>query len=278
MKEDMRLHGYSKRTMESYFDGMKKLARDFGRRADQISEEELRGYFLRLKDDGKMSASCQQNIYYGAGFFYGKTLGREWNLFNMVKPKVPKRLPSVLSVEEVKKLLSFVYHPTYRCCLFLIYSCGLRISEGVNVRVCDIDGDRKLLKVRGKGDKERYVPLADRTLQILRQYWRIQRVKSFLFPSSFPSGAVDESRSISSRSVGKAFKKALAQAKIEKSATVHTLRHSYSTHLLENGTDLRSIQLILGHSSPRTTALYTHLTSNLSEKMMACVNRVMEKL
>ena len=161
-------------------------------------------------------------------------------------------------MEEVKRILSCVHQRRYRVCLSTIYACGLRLLEGVQLQVNDIDSARQMIHVvQGKGGKDRYIPLPDSALVMLRQYWRMHRNPDWLFPSSRQGaqGPMHET------GVQKAFRAALRESRIHKDASVHTLRHSYATHLLEAGIQLRVIQLYLGHASPATTAIYTHLTS-----------------
>jgi integrase/recombinase XerD len=179
-----------------------------------------------------------------------------------VRPAKEKKLPVVLSVEEVHRILGCIHRPHYRVCLSTIYSCGLRLQEGVSLQVQDVDAGRKMLHVRhGKGNKDRYVPLPDGTLVMLRQWWKMHRHSVWLFPARTSwLSASTASRPLDDRGVQIAFKLALQESGVSKPATVHTLRHSYATHLLEAGVNLRLIQAYLGHSSPQTMALYTHLT------------------
>jgi site-specific recombinase XerD len=177
-------------------------------------------------------------------------------------------LPVVLSVEEVWRMLDHSYRPTYYACLATIYTCGLRISEGVNLQVSWIDSARMQLQIRGgKGLKDRYIPLPLRTLTLLRRQWRTQRNPVWLFPAEPRAGMNHHTATapISTCGVREAFRDALNDAGMRKNATVHTLRHSWATHRLEAGVNLRVIQLWLGHRSPSTTAIYTHLTRRAEE-------------
>jgi integrase/recombinase XerD len=187
----------------------------------------------------------------------------------------------VLSVEEVHRILECLHHPRYRVCLSTIYSCGLRIQEGIHLQVKDIDSDRMMLHVRhGKGAKDRYVPLPEATLEMLRQFWSTHQHPVWLFPTSAgtaisPAMAV---KPIHPSGVQRAFKSALRKSGIQKPATVHTLRHSYATHLLEAGVNLRLIQAYLGHSSPKTTAIYTHLTRKAETLAAEAIERVINPM
>jgi integrase/recombinase XerD len=281
MVEDMQLRGLSKKTQEAYVRAVRQLAEHYGKSPDRIHEEELRQYFLYLKNGKQASSSTLNVTLHGIKFFYQHTLRREWPTFDLVRSPREKKLPVVLSVAEVRRILGCLYHPRYRACLTTIYSCGLRLREGVHLQVRDIDSDRMMIHVRkGKGAKDRYVPLPLSTLKILRQHWSTHRHPRWLFPASIrtdlpPSAAI---RPIHVSSVQKAFKAALQESGVQKPATVHTLRHSYATHLLEAGVNLRIIQAYLGHSSPKTTALYTHLTRKTEDLAAEAINRVMGDL
>ena len=180
--------------------------------------------------------------------------------------------PIVLSREEVWQVLKLVRKPVPRMCLTMMYCCGLRASEASHLQVADIDGQRMALAVRnGKGAKDRYVPLPQATLEQLRAYWRIQRPKDWLFPSK------KGNRAIRRDVTGRALKSAAALSEVTKNVSCHTLRHSYATHLLEDGVDLRVIQSLLGHTSPRTTFTYMHLTQATMSQVHAAVNQLMPK-
>jgi len=281
MVEDMQLRGLSKKTQESYVRAVRQLAEHYGKPPDRISEEELRQYFLYLRNDKHASSSAFTIALCGIKFFYQQTLRREWTTFDLVRPAREKKLPVVLSTDEVRRVLGCLRRPRYRVCLTTIYCCGLRLQEGVHLQVRDIDGDRMVVHVRhGKGAKDRYVPLPEWTLKMLRQHWSTHRHPVWLFPAPIraaapPSAAIGP---MSVSGVQRAFKAALQESGIQKPATVHTLRHSYATHLLEAGVNLRLIQAYLGHSSPKTTAIYTHLTRKTEDLAAEAINRVMGDL
>ncbi len=192
----------------------------------------------------------------------------------------PHKLPVVLSRQEVHRVLGCLRQPHYRVCLSTIYSCGLRIGECVRLQVSDIDSDRMQVRVRqGKGNKDRYVPLPERTLELLREYWLSHRHSVWLFPARNRGGVQPlASQPMNRKGVSEAFRAALKESGVQKQATVHTLRHSWATHLLEDGVSLRSIQTYLGHSSPRTTALYTHLTRYTEAQAANAINQLLEGL
>jgi integrase/recombinase XerD len=175
----------------------------------------------------------------------------------------------VLSRQEVRRVLQAVRAPVYRACLSTIYACGLRISEGAALQVDQVDSERLVLRIRGKGNKDRQVPLAQSTLDSLRLFWKLHRSKPWLFPARLQPRAPQQDGPVSQDNLRLAFHAACAQAAITKPASVHALRHSYATHLLEAGVSLRLIQEILGHRNPSTTAIYTHLTTEVRAQMVA---------
>src|SRR5260370_17575326 len=217
----------------------------------------------------------------GVRFFYQPAITREWGIFGIVRPAPEKMLPVILSVADVSRILSRIRLPRYRVCLSLIYSCGLRLQEGTNLRVSDIDSARMMIHVRhGKGAKDRYVPLPERTLLLLRDYWKQHRNPPLLFPSpahgEVPLRTATEP--LHKRSLQAAFRAALKESGNNKRASVHTLRHSWATHLLEAGVNLRLIQEWLGHSSPATTSVYTHLTVKAAQLGADAINQLMSDL
>lgn len=280
MIEDMKLRGLAPNTQIAYVRVVRDLAIYYDKSPDQISEEELRGYFLYLKDEKQLARSSCTVALCGIKFLYEYTLKRDWPIFELIRPKKVKKIPVVLSVEEVQCILSSVRKDHYRVCLSTIYACGLRISEGRNLRVVDIDSARMKLYVRcGKGNKDRCVPLPELTLLQLRQFWVTHRHPVYLFPKRTRGGIVAEAtQGMSSTCVADAFRAALAESGVTKAATVHTLRHSWATHLLEAGVPLRLIQQWLGHSSPKTTALYTHVTHQTEASALDKLSALLEGL
>ena len=278
MLEDMHLRGLSPKTQEAYVGAVRQLAAHYRKPPDQIVEEELRLYFLYLKDVKHASNSSLTIALCGIKFLYEHTLQHHWPTLALVRPPREKKLPVVLSVSEVEQVLRCVHQPRYRMCLSTIYACGLRLQEGVHLQVGDLDGERRLVHVRhGKGNKDRYVPLPPRLLEELRGYWRSHRHPHWLFPSAHQTAQRREAPMCES-GVQRAFQAALRESGITKPATVHTLRHSYATHLLEAGVNLRVIQVYLGHASPTTTALYTHLTRPSEDRVIATLTPVLDAL
>lgn len=273
MLEDMQLKGLAVRTQEAYVSAVLQLSRHFKKSPDSLAEEDLREYFLYLKNEKQVAESTFSIALCGIKFFYEHTLGKEWQTLQLVRPDRKKKLPVVFSTQEVKRVLDCVHRFPYRVCLQTIYACGLRLLEGTRLRVQDIDSDRKMIHVvQGKGGKDRYVPLPDHTLMLLRQHWLSHRNPIWIFPSRNGLEAMNESV------IQKAFRAALRESGVHKAASVHTLRHSYATHLLEAGVDLRIIQIYLGHASPSTTAIYTHLTSVTETQVNQRINRIHAEL
>jgi integrase/recombinase XerD len=281
MIECLQLRGLSERTQEAYLRAVRQLSEHYHKSPDQITEAELRQYFLYLKNVKHYARSSSTIAICGIRFFFERTLEKDWTIFNLVRPAPEKKLPVILSLTEVRQILSQLRLPRYKVCLTTIYSCGLRLQEGTNLRVADIDSARLMIHVRhGKGAKDRYVPLPQRTLQLLREYWLSHRNPMLLFPSpghgEVPLASATEP--LHKSSVQDAFHAALQASGNNKLASVHTLRHSWATHLLEAGVNLRLIQEWLGHSSPATTSVYTHLTVKAEQLGTAAINQLMSDL
>ena len=275
MIEDMQLRGFAVRTQEAYLSAVILLARHYQKSPDQINEEELRQYFLYLKNEKHAARNTCTIALCGIKFFFQHTLGRDWKTFDFLRPAREKKLPVVLSTAEVRSILGRVRRYHYRVCLSTIYACGLRLQEGLHLQVSHIDSDRLLLHIcHGKGGKDRYVPLPKPILDLLRQYWVTHRNPLWLFPSVFQSG----NHPMEASGVQRAFRAALHESGISKPATIHTLRHSWATHLLEAGVNLRIIQEYLGHASPSTTAIYTHLTQPGNDLAVRAIDQVLEGL
>ncbi len=284
MIEDLQLRGYSDSTQTLYVTAVRQLCEHFGKSPGRITEEELRDYFLYGKNVKKWARSTSTVALCGIKFFYENTIKRPWPTLLFIRPGREKRLPVVLSRDEVREILSNIELLRYRVCLTTIYSCGLRLSEGIHLKVEDIDGDRGFINVRKSkghmGDKDRNVPLPQKTLPLLREQWKSHRNKIWIFPSAGQGGKnmPYATTPLSKSSVQAAFRKASKSAGINKKATVHTLRHSWATHLLEAGINLRQIQTWLGHSSPSTTSVYTHLTEKATTVAVKTINELMHDL
>lgn len=283
MTEDLQLRGYAGPTIQAYLLVVSQLARFYRTSPDQLTEEQLRDYLLHLATVRKIAPSSFTVALCGIKFFYEHTLGRHWPVLDIARPKREHRLPVVLSHDEVRRVLAAVRTPVYRVCLTLLYACGLRLLEGLRLHVPEIDGDRKMVHIRGgKGGKDRLVPLPDAALTLLRAFWRTHRDPVWRFPPTAlarqrrPSGA--PVAPIHPTSLQRAFLRAVKESGIHKRAHVHTLRHSYATHLLEAGVPIVLLQEYLGHSSPSTTAIYLHLTRELRDAATDPINNLMRGL
>jgi integrase/recombinase XerD len=278
MIEDMQLRGYSATTQELYARAVSQLSKYVQHGPDKVTEEELRQYFLYLANEKKSARSSATVALCGIKFFYEHTLRRDWPTLQLVRPGREHKLPVVLSREEVRQALAEVRTPVYRVCLTTIYSCGLRLREGAGLQVADVDSARMVLHIHGKGKRDRYVPLPERTLELLREFWKTHRSHEWLFPAPVRRGLKHPGGPLNGRSLQAAFYRAWKKTGIAKRAHVHTLRHSYATHLMEAGVHLRLIQDILGHSSPKTTAVYTHLTRQVRDTLTRPLHELMKDL
>ncbi len=281
MIECLQLRGLSERTQDSYVRAVRQLAEHYHKSPDLISEEELRQYFLFIKNSKHYARNTMTIAICGIRFCYEQTLNRNWAIFDIVRPAPEKKLPVILSLAEVRQILGRIRLLRYTICLTTIYSCGLRLQEGTHLQVADIDSARMMIHVRhGKGAKDRYVPLPQRTLALLRQHWVTHRNPVLLFPAEGRNHVelANATEPMSKSSVQDAFRAALKDSRLNKRASVHTLRHSWATHLLEAGVNLRLIQEWLGHSSPATTSVYTHLTVKAEQLGADAINQLMSDL
>jgi integrase/recombinase XerD len=281
MIEDMQLRDLSPNTQIAYVRSVRQLAEYYGKSPKDIGEEDLRRYFLYLKNEKRVADKTFVVIFFAIKFFYRYTLKRDWPTFDLIQPPKEQKLPVVLSRGEVRRLLGCVRRGHYRVCLSTIYACGLRVSEGIALQVADIDGERKAIHVRrGKGKKDRYVPLPESNLRMLRRYWASHRNPTWIFPTP-PHRCTDQSIApdhMSASGVRQAFRLSLRDSGIQKLATVHTLRHSYATHLLEDGVSLPVIQAYLGHARISSTAIYLHLTAISEEAAVEAIDQLMADL
>jgi integrase/recombinase XerD len=255
MEADMALRGLAYRTREAYIDGVAKLAKFYSRRPDQISETEVQRYLLYLLQERKLAHSSCNVVCSALEFFYRVTLNRLGTQFCLPRPKLPAKLPQVLSREEVTALIENTENLKHRALLMTSYGAGLRLLEVCYLKLTDIDSDRMTIRVeQGKGAKDRYTLLSPRLLEELRRYWFAYRPQQWLFPSPR-----DRKRPLSAHTAHRIFHAAKDRAGITKAGGIHLLRHAFATHLLETGTDVHTIQRLLGHGSLSTTARYFHL-------------------
>lgn len=257
MLTDLRNRNYAERTQEIYITRVAEMARHFKRSPERMSPGEVRDYLRYLTAERGVSRSAYVQTIAALRFLYRVTLDRPEVMPQLPYPRTKKRQPMVLSREEVGRLLKALRNHKHRTVAMTLYATGLRLSEALGLQVHDIDSERMVITVRhGKGDRDRQVVLSTVLLGVLREYWRSYRPRSCLFPGNDPE------RPLTKSTIQRALKAARLRAKIAKPATAHTLRHSFATHLLESGTDLRVIQTLLGHGSLKTTAIYTHVATN----------------
>jgi integrase/recombinase XerD len=280
--QTLQLAGKGERTRECYTRAVRMLIEFHGKTPDLISEEELQDYFLHRKNVNKWSPATMRICYCGIRFFFENVVKRDWHILGILRAQNEHRLPAVFSREEAHRLFGCV--KTFHNYVYLstVYSCGLRLHEGLHLEVSDIDSSRMMIHVhRGKGAKDRYVPLPQSTLKLLRRHWVTHRNPVLLFPALGRNGkgAKDAKTPMAKSSVRGVLRRAMYDSGIrKKGACVHTLRHSYATHLLDAGVNLRVIQRYMGHARLETTMIYLHLTQKGQEDATLLINQVMEDL
>jgi site-specific recombinase XerD len=257
MIEDMKIRNLALNTQASYLLQVSQFARHFGKSPELLGREDIRAYQLYLTQEKKLSPKSITIAVSALRFLYKITLRREWKLEDIIPaPKVSQKLPVILSPEEVVQFLGCVGHNNHGAILTCCYAAGLRISEAVALQVIHIDSGRMVIRVeQGKGRKDRYVMLSPKLLEILRNWWRQERPQLWLFPGQIPG------RHISADAVERMCQRAHQHCHIAKPITPHLLRHAFAVHLLEQGTDVRTIQLLLGHRSLATTARYLRIAT-----------------
>lgn len=285
MSEDLHLTGKAKRTHDGYIRAIRQLS-DFAQTSpDQVTEQQVRQFFLHLKNDRQFAYGSLRVAFSGVKFFYTHTCKRDWEIIKMLKLQNITTLPEVLTIDQVHSLIGrtttlrmFVYFWT-------VYSMGLRLNEALHLQVGDIDADRGLTHIhRGKGAKDRYLPLPTTTLLLLRRYWATHRHPQLLFPadgrnhSLSKKGSSQAKTPMSETAVQAAMKKITGEMNFGKKVSIHTLRHSYATHLLEAGVSLKVIQKYLGHSSLQTTMIYLHLTETAEANARLVIEDLFGKL
>ncbi len=257
MLEDMRIRNLAPNTQQTYVQQVSIFARYFGRSPDRLGPEEVRAYQVHLVEERKLAPASLSIVAAALRFLYKFTLKQPWAPELIVMPKVPFKLPVVLSPGEVKHFLDSIHNIKQHAILTIAYAAGLRVSEVTHLKVTDIDSQRMVLRVdQGKGNKDRYVMLSPRLLGELRAYWKIARPATWLFPGDI------QGQPITRAAVDLACSKARTACGITKPLTPHSLRHAFATHLLEAGTDIRTIQLLLGHRSLGTTSLYLKIATS----------------
>lgn len=257
MREDLRLRNYAKNSEKLYLHHISKFSEYWKKSPEHLGLEEVRKYLLHLLER-KVSQSHYKQAVAALRFFYKYTLGQDWVKEKIAYPRREFRVPVVLTTQEVSLILSKVKREQHRVILRTIYGTGLRLMEALQLKVSDIESAERRIRVgSGKGKKDRYTMLSETLLEELRSYWKTYRPQDWLFPAKDPRRHVGET------AIQKTFHDALKLSGVPKAASVHTLRHSFATHLLENGTDLRLIQELLGHRTLKSTLIYTHVSTKV---------------
>lgn len=270
---NLTLQGMRPATIDAYSRAVRRITAFFDRCPDTLEKADLKCYFASLIESHSWSTvKLDRN---GLQFFYRHTLEREWEWLNIVKPPQVKHIPDIISVKQVGQIITNTRAMRYKVFFLVLYSMGLRLSEALELTIHDIDRESMQLHVRdGKGGKDRLLPLPKRTLAALSHYWKIHRHPVLLFPSIGKNTDVPMDKG----SVQKALKKVTKELKINKNISPHSLRHCFATHLLEQGIDLRSLQILLGHNSLNTTARYTQLTAIKQKDNINALNQLADKL
>lgn len=277
--QDLELAGLGPRTCEAYLRAVRQLAEHFSQSPDKLSETQVRDYFCHLKNEKAFAAGSLKIAYSGIKFFFRHTAPRDWETLKSLRVPPEKRLPDVLTIEEVGRIVSAASTQHHRTCLWTIYSLGLRLSEGIHLQLGDVDAKRSLVHVHhGKGAIDRYVPLPEQTLELLRRYWLTHRNPRWLFPAlgRGRKEGRNATKPMPRSTVQGALRRITDKLNFKKRISVHTLRHSYATHLLEAGVNLRLIQRYLGHRSLQTTTIYLHLTRYGHEHAHEKINELMQ--
>jgi len=272
VKKELKLRGYSQKTRKAYLHQIRRYTRYFTKDPKDLDEEHIKDYILHLIDKEKVSRSYHNQAASAIKFLYDRVLNMRRTVDGLPRPRKEKKLPVVLSHEDVVRVFESVENIKHKAILMLIYSAGLRVSEVVKLKVRDIDAERKLIHVKGaKGMKDRYTILSDVALETLDIYLKSYKPQKWLFAGT------KKTRHLSTGSVQKIFDSAVKSAGITKDVSVHTLRHSFATHLLESGVDLRYIQELLGHKSSKTTEIYTHVSTRDLGKIRSPLDNLFKK-
>ncbi|RPI43908.1 MAG: integrase [Betaproteobacteria bacterium] len=274
MLDDMRMRKFGEKTQLDYVRAVRKFAQYLGRSPDTASVEELRNYQLHLVDHGVSPASLNSAIS-GLKFFFTITLGRPELVAKMQPVHLPRKLPVILSPEEVKRLIAAAGNLKHQTALALAYATGLRVNEVVALKVGDIDSERMTLRVeQGKGQKDRYAMLSPVLLERLRVWWRVARAQGKMLDGGWLFPGQNPVRHLSARQLNRAIHAAADEAGIEKRISMHSLRHAFATHLLEQKVDIRLIQVLLGHKKLETTALYAQVATDILREVVSPLEKL----
>ncbi len=263
--------GYSDNTQKTYLHYLGLFCEHFDNvDLNDIDSRKIETFFYEMIQNNQLSYSAQSQYINAIKFYYEKVLGKPKNVYNLPRPRKPQSLPKVLSKNEIKKILDVTSNIKHKCIITLLYSAGLRRSELLNLKVKDIDSERMVLMINGsKGKKDRVTLLSSKILNLLRQYYKEYKPEIFLIEG-------EEGGKYSATSISKILKKYATKAGIRKNVTPHMLRHSFATYLLEQGTDLRYIQELLGHNSSKTTEIYTHISKKAIDKIVNPIDDIYE--
>ncbi len=272
LTKEMKLRNYSHKTAKAYKSCLRSFIKYFSpRHPRELSSNEIRNYLLYLIEKEKLAPSTVNQVFNALRFLYVELYKSPFIIDGLPRPQREQKLPNVLSQEEVLKIFSCVENLKHKTLLMLIYSAGLRVGESVKLKVADIDGQRKMIHLRGaKGKKDRYTLLSDAALEALRTYYKKYKPKEYLFEGQ------GNRMNFSERSIQHVFERAVKKAGIRKPISLHGLRHSFATHLLESGVDLRYIQELLGHSSSKTTEIYTHVSKKSLGKIVNPLDQALQ--
>jgi integrase/recombinase XerD len=283
-RDDLQLAGKSARTQQAYLRAVRQLA-DYCRCSpEETSEDQLRRYFLYLKNDKQFAYGSLRVALSGIKFFYAHTVRRSWDTFSMLRLQSITTIPEVLTIGEVHRIIDAATQPRMMTYFWTVYSMGLRLNEGLNLQVPDLDSQRGWAHIHcGKGAKDRYIPLPTSTLRLLRKYWKTHQHCRLLFPAdgrnhSLAKDGISTAKGpMSETAVQGAMKKITRQLGFTKKVSIHTLRHSYATHLLEAGVSLKVIQKYMGHSSLATTMVYLHMTDSAEANARKAIEKTFRR-
>jgi site-specific recombinase XerD len=265
MQRDMVLRNLSPKTQYLYHRSASELEKHFNKPPDQLNEDDVKSFLVSIVRDRKLSQSSLKIAYSALRFLYETTLGKGWVIDKIPYPKTTRAIPRIIGKDDIQKIFDATATLKQKAMLMVTYSAGLRAKETARLKITDIDSSRMLIRVnQGKGNKDRHTLLSQVALETLREYWKEYRPKDWLFPRD--TNSVEH---VPVATIQGAFKRARKQANLRKPASCHTLRHSFATHLLEAGTDLHTIQLLLGHSSIRTTTVYLHVSNKSLAKIVS---------
>ena len=276
VRQELRLRNYSHKTIKSYLSCLRSFVKYFSpKHPRQINEEEIRKYLLYLIEEKKLAAGTVNQVFNALRFLYVELYNTSFVISKLPRPMKEHKLPDVLNEEEVVRIFNAVSNLKHRTMLMLAYASGLRVSEVVSLKVEDFDIDRNMIHIRGaKGKKDRYTLLPVSLKETLHRYWKEYNLgkSGWLFPGAKPN------YHLAARSIQHVFERSVRQAGITKPVSMHTLRHSFATHLLEHGTDLRYIQELLGHESSKTTEIYTHVSKQIIGKIKSPLDFIVKEI